>query len=75
MEQRRRGSGGGEERALQILGESYRIRRITPHHHLVRFQADGSRWYDVRQEGSRWSCSCADHLYRKAQCTYVNIPG
>ena len=59
------------ERALQILVEEDRIRRITPRHHLVRFQTGGSRWYDVRQEGSRRSCSCADHLYRKAQCKHI----
>ena len=68
MEQGRRGAGG---RALQILAEGDRIRRITPHHHLVRSRTDGSRWYDVRQKGSRWSCSCADHLYRKAQCRHI----
>ena len=59
-------------RALQILGEGDRIKRSTPHrHHLVRSRTDGSRWYDVRQKGSRWSCSCADHLYRKAQCKHI----
>ena len=59
------------ERALQILEKGDHIRRITPHHHLVRSQMDSSIWYDVRQEGSRWSCSCADHLYRKAQCKHI----
>ena len=59
------------ERALQILGEGDRIRRITPHHHLARSQADGSRRYNVRREGSRRSCNCADHLYRKAQCKHM----
>ena len=58
-------------RALQILGEGDRIRRITLHHHLVRSQTDGSRWYDVRQDGSRRFCRCADHLYRKAQCKHM----
>ncbi len=37
----------------------------------MRFQTDGSRWCDVRQKGSRWSCSCADHLHRKAQCKHI----
>ena len=58
-------------RALQILGEGDCIRRITPRHHLVRSQTDHPVWYDVRQDGSRWSCSCADHLYRKAHCKHI----
>ncbi len=66
-----RGAAARGERALQILGEGDRIRRITPHHHLVRSQTDSSQWYDVRQKGRRWSCSCADHLYRKAQCKHI----
>ncbi len=37
----------------------------------MRSQTDGSRWCDARQEGSRWSCSCADHLHRKAQCRHM----
>lgn len=61
-----------ETRGKEIAEKEAQIRRIDNNHYQVRSQTTYRMWYDVLSTESGWSCTCADHKWRKVCCKHIH---
>lgn len=60
-----------EMKALTIVGQNDQIKRINAVTYKVKSQSSDF-WYDVVHEYKHgWTCSCPDHIFRKAECKHI----
>ena len=59
-----------ETKGFAIASANDQVRRIDGQTYRVKSQ-NGNGTYSVVKEGSRWECSCPDHVYRDAKCKHI----
>lgn len=59
-----------EEKGKQIALKSDLI-RVSDYHYHVHSQTS-KRDYDVIKTGDKWTCNCADHIYRNVCCKHIH---
>ncbi len=62
-------------RTIEFLGEEREVLLIKAQYGLyfVRSSEDDTQYYPAVKKNSVWSCTCADHEFRKRDCKHIKL--